>query len=172
MKCRILRLLIPLAVALVAGCDNDDRFAQLASQTAETAKRLVEADAKSRQELTALQRDLQAEQTNIGRQRDQLESERRTIAGQRHRDPIIAAVLTDLGLVLACLVPLVVCLYLLRTDHCQPTANAELAELLTQEIVSETPVLLPPPSPDRAITRDSGPNLALPGGGAPETADS
>jgi hypothetical protein len=162
MKRRILRLLIPLAVALVAGCDNDDRLAQLASQTAETAKRLVEADAKSRQELTALQRDLQAEQTNIGRQRDQLESERRTIADQRHRDPIIAAVLTDLGLVLACVVPLVVCLYLLRTDHCQPTAHAELAELLTQEFVSDSRALLPLPPPDRALTGDSVGRLASP----------
>ena len=97
---------------------------------------------QARKEALALQRDLQTEQATLGHQRDVLEEERRQLAGARHRDPIIAALSTDLGLILACLVPLALCGYLLRGLR-RDSGDEELAELLTVELVSDTPTLLP-----------------------------
>ena len=75
---------------------------------------MVESDAAARSDWSSLHRDFQQMQTEAGRQRDQLEAERRAIADQRFRDPIIATVLTNVGLMLACLLPLVLGLYVLR----------------------------------------------------------
>ena len=143
----------------MAGCDADQRLVkqaekasdrqaeqnrQIAHQNhhlAEATNQLVSADAKARQETLALQRDLQAEQSTLGRKRDDLEDERRQIAASRHRDPIIATVLADLGLVIACVAPLVLCGYLLRGLQHEPT-DQELADVLVTELTSDSPLLL------------------------------
>jgi len=94
-------ILILLAALPATGCQDDQarhrqwvqesiqRQEKQNQQTAETARRLVEADAQPRGELVALQQQLQAERTEVGRQRDALEQDRKAIAAQRHRDPII-----------------------------------------------------------------------------------
>ncbi len=78
---------------------------------------LVDRDAQCRQELNELQREsqsaIQVERQSIDRQREDLEAERRQIADERQRAPIIAAAISQVGLVLACLLPLVLCGYLL-----------------------------------------------------------
>ena len=88
---------------------------------------MVEADSKARTELAALQRDLQQDQAEVGRQRDQLEGDRRDIAAQRHRDPLIAAAITNIGLILACLLPLVLCVVILRSLRNPVTDEEALA---------------------------------------------
>jgi hypothetical protein len=78
-------------------------------QLAETAKELVEHDAEARRELIAAQQELTSQlngqQSAIQTGHQQLEQDRREIAEQRHRDPIIAAVIQNIGLTLACLLP-------------------------------------------------------------------
>ena len=167
---RRIELALLVLIVTLAGCSDErlvtqaerasDRQAeqnrQIAHQNqhlAEATNRLVTADAQARSDTLSLQRELQAEQTKIGVGRDELEGERRELAHTRYRDPIVAAVLTDLGLVLACLLPLVLCGYLLRGLKHEPT-EAELAELLAVELVSETPVLLP--AVDRDVTGTAG----------------
>ena len=87
-------LLMITAVMLLAavGCQRDDRLVKLAQEATESTRQMVQMQAE-----TAQQRDL-------------LEAERREIAGQRFRDPIIA----NVGLVLACLLPLVLGIYVLH----------------------------------------------------------
>ena len=158
-------ILCAVSLALVAlgplGCSRDERLVKQAEtasnrqadqnreiarqnqELAQATNRLVTADAQARHETLSLQRELQAEQAAIGQQRDELEQERRQIADQRHRDPLLAAVLTDLGLLLACLLPLVLCGYLIHGLRREPD-DLELAELLTVELVSDSPLLLPP----------------------------
>jgi len=126
-------LLFLVGLALVSGCDDDK------AQVAEASRQLVEADAKSRTEIVALQRDLQQGQTELGRQRDQLEDDRREFADQRNRDPIIANTLTTVGTTIACLLPLVL---------------GTLAEILVEEIATDKPVLLPPPSSLTALNHE------------------
>jgi fructose-specific phosphotransferase system component IIB len=102
-------LVVAVVVLAIAGCGSDEnrRLAQMAERTlerqaaqearnaelhrevAEGTKRLVEADALARKEIVELHRDVQVERTEFGKQRDQLEADRRDIAAARNRDPIV-----------------------------------------------------------------------------------
>ena len=122
--------------------EQNRHMAELQHEVAEGARQLVQADAEAREEMVALHRDVQAERTEIGRQRDSLEDERKVIASQRHRDPVIAAAITNVGLLLACLLPLVLCWYLLRRPM-EPADDGAVTEVLLQDLVSDNPLLLP-----------------------------
>jgi hypothetical protein len=122
--------------------EQNRHMAELQHEVAAGARQLVQADAKAREEMVALHRDVQVERTEIGRQRDSLEDERKLIASQRHRDPVIAAAITNIGLLLACLLPLILCWYLLRRPL-EPADDAAVAEVLLQDLVSDRPLLLP-----------------------------
>ncbi|MBI2823133.1 MAG: hypothetical protein HYX69_00415 [Planctomycetia bacterium] len=164
-----IKTLTLLAVILASGCSSDERLVhhvetaserqaeqnrQIAHQNhelAEATNNLIEADAIARKETLSLQRGLQVEQFRIGQQRDELEAERRQVSEQRHRESILAAVLSDLGLTLACLLPLVLCAYLLHGLRHEPS-DRELSDLLVAELASDTPMLLPPYSPPNSPT--------------------
>lgn len=156
-------MLIILLTLMTASCaSNDDRLIEMARehaarqaesqrqatelqhQVAEGSRQLVESDAKARKDLTALQQQLRSDQAEIGQQRDQLENDRREIAAQRYRDPIIAAIITDIGIVLACLLPLAVCIYVLWSVTRPGESDRDVAELLVQEFVAPEPRFLLP----------------------------
>ncbi len=159
------RFIPMILIALLAGCKSspDERLVEMAKahearqaeqsqqmarmqhEVAEGSRTLVEADAKAREELTAMQHELRSDQADIGHQRDQLETERREIATQRNRDPIVAAAITNVGVVVACLLPLLVCVYVLWSAGRRSESDAAVTELLVQELVSERPMLLPSP---------------------------
>jgi hypothetical protein len=90
--------------------DQSQAVVEESHQLAETAKALVEHDAEARRELIAAQQELTSQlngqQSAIFTGHEQLEQDRREIAEQRHRDPIVAAVIQDFGLAIACLLPL------------------------------------------------------------------
>jgi len=129
--------------------EQSKQMAQLQGQVAEGSRQLVEADAKARAEMTAIQRDLQQSQTEIGRQRDRLEVERRQIAAERYWDAILGNAITAAAALLVCVLPLLLCWALLRRPSHDHEADAALAEFLVQELTSSHPVLLPadPPRP-------------------------
>ena len=87
--------------------DQSQAVVEESHQLAETAKELVEHDAEARRELIAAQQELTSQlngqQSAVHTGHQQLEQDRREIAEQRHRDPIIAAVIQNIGLTLACL---------------------------------------------------------------------
>ena len=131
-------------------------------------QRLVEAEAQARQQLLQTQADvvrrdaegrseLNEQQTRVQAAMATLEQERRQIAAERHRAPIVAAAITQVGFVLACLTPLAFGAYLLfvlqRTGDCD---NA-MVEMLVQELTSEQPRLLPRPAMTPALTDASAP---------------
>jgi hypothetical protein len=163
--------LVLMAMLGAIGCHDDKRLAQYAQQSveqqarqnehiarqseavakqsqelAEAAHRMVEADARSRQELVQAQRELntelQAERVNLDRRRDDLEQDRRRIAETQHRDPIVAAIIQGTAVVLACLLPLLVCAYALRQLSRNRPEDDGLSELLAQELVADEPLLL------------------------------
>ena len=137
---------------VAAGCEEDDeRLAQYAEESTRQQagqnremSQLNREVAQAHTELVGLQHDLEEQQVDVNHQRDQLESERREIAKHRHRDPIIAAVISSVGLVLACLIPLGLAGYLL---HCLSNQKDDpvVTELLIEEMTSEKPTLLPRP---------------------------
>jgi hypothetical protein len=132
-------------LAILSGCDEDEqqKVNRSQAQVAEASRQLVQADATARGEIIALQRDLQEGQADLGRQRDQLENDRRECADQRNRDPILANTILDVGTILACLLPLVLCIVLVLglRDHTQ--TDSALTEILIEEIASDDPLLLP-----------------------------
>lgn len=175
MKIRIIKISVVLALLTLAttGCEEEDKrseriaeryaerqaqqsqqMAELQKEVAAGARELVQADAQAREEMTALQRDIQAERTEIGRQRDQLESDRRTIASQRRSDPIIASTITSVGLILASLLPLVLCFFLLH-QCTEQDDDGLVGEVLINELTSNRPLFLPHPPETPEIGHDS-----------------
>ena len=122
--------------------DQNRRMSELQREVASGSRELVEADAKARQEMTILQREIQSEQNEIGRQRDVLETERREIADSRNRDPIIATAITRVAMVVISLLPLLIC-WLLLQQKVEPTDKNEITELLLDDLVSAEPLLMP-----------------------------
>ena len=127
--------------------DQSQAVVEESHQLAEAAKALVEHDAEARRELIAAQTELtsqlNSQQATIYAGHHRLEQDRRLIADQRHRDPIVAAVIQNFGLVIACLLPLLVSVFVIRQMQSQEPDHAAVVELLTLELTSEQPRLLP-----------------------------
>lgn len=152
-------LLVSLTMTISLGCSSPDgrlaeladrvvtqqseqnaRTAQQAQEIAEASRELVEADALSRREMIEahqrLQGDVSEQRLLVDRQRDKLESERRQIASERQRAPVVAGAITAAGLLIAMLLPLVVSVYLLRYLAAAPEPAPEPVQLLTEELIS------------------------------------
>ena len=184
-----LTLILPMLLA-VAGCSKpadmrDQRLAEFAKQSMEQqakqndriaeqsravieqSQKLVAHDAQARQELIAAQEklttQLNQQRATIDTGRDQLEQDRREIAQQRHRDPILAAAIQNVGLLIACTLPLIVCLFVIKRMSSREPDDAAVAELLVHELVTDQPRLLPgpslrpPPALEHQADRDSSP---------------
>ena len=102
-----------------------------------------------------LQREVQAERSTIGQQRDQLEEERRDLAAQRRLDPILAAAIANTGLLLACVLPLFVCLYLLQR-RVEPADDQLVIEVLLEDFTASKPQILAPTGSFPQLTNDQG----------------
>lgn len=133
---------------------QNDRLAEQSAAIVEktghltqAAEKLVEQDAEARRELIAAQQQLQSElhqqQSTVDAHRKELEDERQQIASQRGRDPIVANAITNSGLMLACVLPLVVCVMVIRQLQHQQPDDAAVAELLLHEATQVTSTLLP-----------------------------
>jgi hypothetical protein len=84
----------------------------------------------------------------------ELQAERRDLARSYRQESLLAAVIDHLGEVLVCLLPLVVCWYLLRGIR-SDNDDAVVAEILIEEIASERPLLLGPPPEPAEVSNDS-----------------
>jgi hypothetical protein len=110
---------------------------------------VVQRDADGRHELDELHRQAHASIATrsqaIDRQRDELEQERRQIADDRLRAPVVAEAVRFVGGLIVCSLPLVVVIYLLRRLGGNNEPDAAMLDLLVSEFVSGEPRLLPPP---------------------------
>lgn len=171
---------LALAVTLGGGCDDDARvartaeraaerqaeldkeMAQLNRQVAEGSKELVSADARSRETLLDLQKDLQTQQTEVNRQRDELEKERKYIAEQRLRESILAPILASIGPLAVCGLVLLFCCLLIFGLRRGRAGDDAVGEILVEDLTSEHPVLLPAPTtPTRIEHSAPGPAAIL-----------
>lgn len=129
--------------------DQSEAIVAESHQLAETAKELVEHDAEARREMidahVELTTQLNDQQSTVYKGHDRLEEDRRQIAEQRYRDPIIASVIQNFGLIIACLLPLVVAVFVIWQMQSQEPDHAAVAEMLILEMTSEEPGLLPGP---------------------------
>lgn len=133
--------------ALHEQSQQNKRLAEQSKQIVDASQRLVEGDAQARRDLLKAQKqlrgELHSERAGIDRQREEMEQERRNIAAQRHRDPVIAQAIGAVGLTLACLLPLLLAAYVIRAVNQDGDASAELGKLLVIEMTAEQPLLLP-----------------------------
>lgn len=114
-------------------------------EIAEAAHKLVEADARSRQDFVGLQQQVQAERQALIRQQELIDGERRQLAEERHREPILANALVHAAYLLAIAMCLAFCWYLARRLTAD-SDEAGLRDVLLAEIVSNRPILLPAPA--------------------------
>jgi VIT1/CCC1 family predicted Fe2+/Mn2+ transporter len=177
-RSRPIWMALPLLALIAIGCSSgDERLVELSRestnrqaeqnrlvennnrQVLEATNRLVEADAKSRTENNELHRQIESEKSGIDEQRDALEQERRQIAAERTRDPIIAESIQAAAGLIAAMLPLLVCLFLLRGLFQRPD-DETLAEVLIEDLVSQHPLLSEPEAASLPGT-DGAPRLPV-----------
>lgn len=140
-------------VFLMAGCD--ERVAQVAREAADRqaqqntditelnrriaggSQALVTADAKSREELLALLRDLQLERARLDDGWTRLNDERSSIARDRSTRSFLAASTQLIGLMIAIVLLLGFAWSSVAAAHSAEPSGADLHKLLISELLSE-----------------------------------
>jgi hypothetical protein len=136
--------------ALESQAEQNKELARLSDEVVESSQQLVEHDAQARTEILAAQRDLQSQHSDVSRQRDELELQRQRIAALRTSESLLAPILLTLGTAFLCLLPIGVAGYALYLSGSGVPEMADVGQILVEELVSETPKLLPPPAPTSA----------------------
>lgn len=122
--------------------EQNRQIAQQSQKVAEATQALVAADSQARKALIAanssLNEQLHSERASLDRQHEHLEEERRALSKARNREPVIAAVITSVTLLLMCGAPLLVVIYLLRALSENEPGRVE-CEVLVAELLSDPP---------------------------------
>jgi hypothetical protein len=144
-----------VTVILINGCD--DRTAQIAREAADRqaqqntamaelnkevaggTHRLVEADAQARKEIVGVHRDLQAERSRLDSGRDDLEQERRRIAGQRRNESLLAPTVQTTCLLAVVALVLGFCWYALMKVGQSGELESVATDLLFDEVLTDAP---------------------------------
>lgn len=133
----------------------------------ELTHRHAEQQTAQNERLANLQQQWQRERADLYRERDLLEVERRELDRQRQREPVVAQSILQVGTLAMALLPLAVCVLLLRRPPTTDEGNA-IAETLVEDLMSPHPTLLiPQPSdptqkPLGAARPESSPKLESP----------
>lgn len=117
---------------------QSEAVAENSRQIAETTRELVLAEAEAREQFTQSRRELQSEiaesYQRIDEAREQLEAERKSIAAQRHRDPIIAEAIGGVALLISALLPFLIIGLLMYSLNRGGPDEAAVNSLLISEI--------------------------------------
>lgn len=151
-------ILSTILLAAIHGCDDNsaqiareaaDRQAQqntemarLNKEVAAGSHQLVEADAQARKEIVGVHHDLQTERSRLDTSWQNLEDERRQIAGQRQTESMLASVCELLGGITLVALLLGFCWYALVAARRGDDTDIQLNELLVHEITADEPALL------------------------------
>ncbi len=100
-----------------------------------------------------LQTDMQQERTEVGRQRDQLEADRRQWDQRERTEPVLAAAVVSAAMLIACGLPLIV-VGILFWPRKEPPASDAMCEVLIDEVVLHIS------EPKRIVSSSDPPKLA------------
>ena len=135
-------LVLSMLLVLVAGCadDKDTRIAKMTRrhEIRQTEQNLRAADLQ--REVTAIHRSVQTERAAINRERDKLEEERREIASSRRLDSLTAVAITNIGLILASLLPLGL-IWLLLAKPPELGSEQMVVDLMLDDLIANQPFL-------------------------------
>ncbi len=187
--CVFLGLSLVLCSVMLAGCGSGENGAEAVRRMAEQSvreqsaqnrriadatKSLVEADSKARSEMIAahdqLQHQIQSERRTLDQRRGDLDSLKESIELDRRRAPIIADSIRIVGCLMGCFCPLLLAAYVLYSMNQTIESDQEriVNEILIQEMVSHSPVLLPGPTDSARLAEE---HHLLMANGESETAD-
>lgn len=141
------RLVLSWFLLLVCcfGCDDDEQqMRDWSRENSAAAQALVEADAESRRQFTALQQSVQTERQTIADGYTALEADRKAVAAARERVPLLATALQGVAALALGGAALWVCLRLLGSLPDDQGAS-ELEETLILTLAGESTLLAEPP---------------------------
>lgn len=114
---------------------QNTEMAQVSKEVAAGSHQLVEADAKARQEIVGVHRDLQAERSRLDSGWSELQKNRKELVAQLRTESALVAVSRATGYLFLVVAVLSFCWYVLfRVRHDDGT-DARLNELLVSEIL-------------------------------------
>ena len=128
---------------------------------------IVQRDAEGRNELDELHRQahasIAARTQAIDRERDLMEQERRQIAAERTRAPVVAEAVKFVGGLIVCSLPLIVVIYLLRSlCNSSSDTDAAMVEVLVEELAAERPRMMSTRGERRALPASTDAGSASP----------
>jgi hypothetical protein len=124
---------------------QNTEMAQVNREVAAGSHQLVEADAKARQEIVGVHRDLQSERSRLDTSWSQVRDERMQIAAERRTESTVVAVANASGYLFLVVVVLGFCWYALVRVRQGDGINEQLNELLVSEILLEHSALFAAP---------------------------
>ena len=100
-----------------------------------------------------IQLKLQAERASLDQRRQDLDSLKDQVEGERLRTPVIAESIQSVGGMFACLCPLLLAAYILYSMNLTIETDQEriVNQFLIQELTSDSPTLLPAVAPSSLL---------------------
>ena len=155
---------------MMNGCLGESgRMADLAEKTVESQNEVNSANARAHDNFVNLNRefqrernDLQTERQSLNKQFEKLESDRSSLHRLRRSELAWSESLGFLAIVIAAIMPLFLCAYLIWTALHRPDHHDEVNSILIRELTSSNPRLIAGPRPPqtskkhRRITGDPG----------------
>jgi hypothetical protein len=139
---------IVLTCLMMVGCHRgeSERLADMADRTIQMQSEQNLASANAHQEFVTLNSNLQTERSNLNQQFEELEQGRRDLHRLRRSELAWSESFRFLAIVIAAVMPLFLCAYLVwaacRRSGCHEAVN----ELLIHELVSPKPRLIAAPN--------------------------
>ena len=135
---------------------QNTEMARLNKEVAAGSHQLIEADAEARKEIVGVHHELQAERQRLDTGWNDLEGERRQIAGQRQTESMLVSVSNLIGGVSLVVALLGFCWYALVVTRRSDDTDAQLNELLIGEFLPDEAPLLSSDPPTRSLLAHSG----------------
>ena len=124
------RVFVPVFMLVLAsvGCQQDQELTRMQAEVNRAATELVIQDAEARREWMQVQK--------------RLDADRRQLAKEQRRDPIIAQAILQIGGIALCLLPLWLIVLLLRRSENDPVFHCA-DDTVLNELIGHSPALLP-----------------------------
>jgi hypothetical protein len=114
-------------------------MAELNQEVASGTHRLVEADAQARKELVGVHRDLQSERARLDTSWNDLDQERRQMAGQRRTESLLAPAVQSAGLFAIVALVLGFSWYALTKIRHNGELECAVTDLLLNDVLADEP---------------------------------
>lgn len=129
--------ILVLACVVVGGCRTEsERLADMADRTVQMQSQQNTTISKTSEELAKLNRDIQTERQYLNERERGLEQERQAIHRERRSELAWAESFQFLAIVIAAIMPLFLCAFLIWAATRQTTNFEAVNEILIQELVS------------------------------------